>query len=310
MDLSEVNPELRDTVRRIFPLRDLPVRRAWFRWAARAVSLVRPTGADLTGVRRERLRIGTARLRIFRPDTRTSDAALLWVHGGGLVAGLARWDDGQSASIARDLGIVVVAVDYRLAPRHPYPAALDDCSTAWTWLVDASRSLGVDPARIAVGGQSAGGGLAAALVQRVHDAAGWDPVAQWLYCPMLDDRTAARRELDTAGYYVWSNRANRFGWSAYLHGEPGAATVPPYAVPARRTDLAGLPPTWIGVGDIDLFHDEDRDYAERLTAAGVDTTLYVVPGAPHGFEGWAAGTDVARAFDAAAREWLRAALRR
>jgi acetyl esterase/lipase len=199
----------------------------------------------------------------------------------------------------------VVSAEYRLAPENPCPAAIDDCHTAWTWLRERAASLGVDPARVAVGGQSAGGGLAAALVQRLHDEVGPQPLAQWLFCPMLDDRTAARRDLDRVGHLVWNNRLNHFGWRAYLAAEPGVSKVPRYAVPARRGDLSGLPPAWIGVGDIDLFHDEDRAYAEQLRADGVETQFEVVPGGPHGFEAWGRDTEVGRTYLAAARTWLR-----
>jgi acetyl esterase/lipase len=156
----------------------------------------------------------------------------------------------------------VVSADYRLAPEHPYPAPLDDCLAAWTWLQDNSPARGVDPTRVAIGGQSAGGGLAASLVQRVHDDPGAaQPVAQWLFCPMLDDRTAAERKLDATKHILWNNTSNRMGWRSYLGVEPGAASTPEYAVPSRRADLAGLPPTWIGTGDIELFYDENRAYA-------------------------------------------------
>jgi acetyl esterase/lipase len=156
---------------------------------------------------------------------------------------------------------------------------------------------------VVVGGKSAGGGLAAALVQRLRDE-GERPLAQWLFCPMLDDRTGARRDLDARRHRGWDNRLNRVGWRAYLGREPGAEVVPHYAVPARRENLAGLPPTWIGVGDIDLFHDEDAEYARRLRAAGVDTTVHVVPGAPHGFESWAPDTGFTRVYLGTARKWL------
>ena len=146
-------------------------------------------------------------------------------------------------------------------------------------------------------------GLAAALAQRLHDE-GERPRAQWLFCPMLDDRTAARRGLDDAGHRVWDNRLNRFGRRAYLGSEPGAPVVPHYAVPARRDDVAGLPDTWIGVGDIDLFHDEAAEYARRLRAAGVGTTFHVVPGGPHGFEAWAPSTGFSRDYLGVARAWL------
>jgi acetyl esterase/lipase len=300
--LSRIAPELRGAVRRTLPM---PLERAWFRRLVR-VLINRARARRVPGVVLE-LPEGTG-LRVHRPREVRSDAALLWIHGGGLVVGGPVQDDAFCAATARELGVTVVSAAYRLAPDHPYPAPLDDCHTAWTWLLEHATSLGVDPARIAVGGQSAGGGLAAALAQRLHDDGGPQPVAQWLFCPMLDDRTAARRELDGVRHRVWNNRLNRFGWRSYLAAEPGAATPPPYAVPARREDLGGLPPAWIGVGDVDLFHDEDHEYARRLLAAGVATTFRAVPGAPHGFEVWAAGSGLARDHVAAARRWLRQVL--
>lgn len=288
--LSAVAPELRRRVRR---MPRLPLERAWARRLVRmATARLRPPSLPDVTVE---LHPG---LRVYRPRTSRSDLALLWIHGGGLVIGGAAQDDRFCAGTASELGITVVSAEYRLAPEHPYPAALDDCHTAWTWLRDD-----VAAERVVVGGQSAGGGLAAALVQRLHDE-GERPRAQWLFCPMLDDRTAARRALDTAGHRVWDNRLNRFGWRAYLGTEPGAPVVPLYAVPARREDVSGLPDTWIGVGDIDLFHDEAAGYARRLRAAGVATTLHVVPGGPHGFEAWAPSSEFSRRYLAAARAWL------
>ena len=233
---------------------------------------------------------------------------MLWIHGGGYLIGAARQDDWLCGPTARELGILVASVEYRKAPEHPFPAALDDCHAGWTWLHDNAAALGVDPARVAVGGESAGGGLAAALAQRLRDADGPRPVAQWLFCPMLDDRTAARRDLDAVRHRIWNNRLNRFGWRSYVDAEPGSDAVPAYAVPARRGDLGGLPPAWIGVGDIDLFHDEDLEYAQRLRAAGVAATFHLVPGGPHGFEGIARNTAISREYVAAARQWLRHAL--
>lgn len=271
---------------------------------------------------------GPPPVRVSVPERRTSDGALLWIHGGGLVLGSALMDDKRCGTIAAELGIVVVSVDYRLAPAHPFPGALNDCHAAWIRLCDDADRLGIDPRRIAVGGASAGAGLAAALAQRLHDertstpaaeqpiaqqpvaqqpVAQW-PVAQWLLYPMLDDRTAARRELDRPRHHVWHNRNNEVGWRSYLGHAPGTATPPPYAVPARRDDLTGLPPAWIGVGDTDLFHDEDVTYAERLRTAGVAVTLDVVPGAPHGFDGWGSGTRIADDFTARATTWLRDAV--
>ncbi len=197
------------------------------------------------------------------------------------------------------------SVDYRLAPEHPFPAPLEDCLDAWTWLQDQAEVRGIDPARVAVGGQSAGGGLAASLVQRIHDEGGQQPAAQWLFCPMLDDRTAARTELDGAKHLLWNNKANRAGWGAYLGVQPGSASVPDGAVPSRRGDLSGLPAAWIGTGDIELFYDENRAYAEALTAAGVECELDTVAGAPHAFETVAGGANVSRAYLSRSYEWLR-----
>jgi acetyl esterase/lipase len=298
MELDKVAPELRARVRW---MPRFSLRRRWVLRLLRALTS-RMRAVPVPGVRLE-----TADgVRVYRPEVVRSDAALLWIHGGGLVGGSAVADDRFCGETARELGITVVSAEYRLAPENPCPAAIDDCHAAWTWLRERAGSLGVDPARVAVGGQSAGGGLAAALVQQLHDEGGSQPLAQWLFCPMLDDRTAARRDLDRVGHLVWNNRLNHFGWRAYLAAEPGVSEVPRYAVPARRGDLSGLPPAWIGVGDIDLFHDEDRAYAEQLRADGVETQFEVVPGGPHGFEAWGRDTEVGRTYLAAARTWLRA----
>ncbi|WP_298886567.1 alpha/beta hydrolase fold domain-containing protein [uncultured Serinicoccus sp.] len=268
---------------------------------ARSVTALVP-GRRVASVRRHTLRHQGVRLRVYIPSN-PSGAGLLWIHGGGLVLGSAAMDDRHCGQTARDTGVTVVSVDYRLAPRHPFPAALDDCLTGWRWLRAHATDLGLDPERLAIGGQSAGGGLAASLVHRVVD--GGDPVAaQWLFCPMLDDRTAADRDRDATGHLVWDNRANLAGWSAYLGGDVGAETLPPYAAPARREDLSGLPPTWISTSDIELFFAEDTDYADRLRAAGADVTLEVVAGAPHGFEAWAPRHPLALQLLATARSWL------
>jgi acetyl esterase/lipase len=207
--------------------------------------------------------------------------ALLWIHGGGFVLGSAAQDDAVCRHFAEQLDIIVAAVDYRQAPEEPFPAPLEDCYEALAWL---ARQPSVDPSRIAVGGASAGGGLAAGLALLAHDR-GELPVAfQLLSYPMLDDRTVLREDLDERGFRFWNNKANRFGWTAYLGREPGAEGISDHAAPARRAELAGLPPAWIGVGDLDLFHDEDLAFAERLRAAGVEVQLDVIDGAFHGFD--------------------------
>jgi acetyl esterase/lipase len=307
LELSRVAPELRGPIRRITRI-PIPTDSAWGRRVVQTLLAVMP-GSKAEGVSIEPLRTADVSLRLYRPALRRYPAALLWIHGGGLIIGRAVQDDRLSALTARELGILVVSVEYRLAPEHPFPAALDDCYAGWEWLQSEAIRLEIDPNRVAVGGESAGGGLAASLAQRIHDAGGVSPVAQWLFCPMLDDHTAARQELDRLNHFVWNNRLNRFGWKSYLGADPGADDVAPYAVPSRRADLSGLPPTWIGAGDIELFYDEDRDYAERLRAAGVEATLEVVPGAPHGFEAWAPNTSLARNYVKSAQAWLGQVLR-
>lgn len=262
----------------------------------------------VAGVSARAVRNKHMRARVYAPRDRRSEAALLWIHGGGFVIGAAKIDDRICGETAKALGVTVVSAEYRLAPRHPFPAPLDDVHAVWRWTLAHAGELGIDAARVAIGGQSAGAGLAANLVQRIHDEGGTQPVAQWLFCPMLDDRTAADTSLDAVKHFIWDNAANREGWAAYLGEAPGAPTLPAYAAGARRDDLSGLPKTWIDCGTVELFHDEDVAYADRLRAAGVDVTLDEVAGAPHGFETWAADTPSAQAVLARAREWLAGAL--
>lgn len=216
-----------------------------------------------------------------RPDRPRPSSALVWIHGGGMVLGLPEQDHAWAGRLASDLGILVVSVDYRLAPEHPFPAALDDCAAALAWVHDQADDLGVDVERIAVGGASAGGGLAASLCQHARDEGGPAICFQLLNYPMLDDRTVLATDHGDRGRFVWTPGSNRFGWSAYLGRAPLADDAPRHAAPARTADLAGLPPAWIGVGDLDLFHPEDVDYAERLRAAGVPCDLHVEPGMYH-----------------------------
>ncbi len=297
VSLDDVDPSLHPALERTPAMNLENPLVLWF--VSRASRLV--PAKRIEGVERRVVREGAVNVRVYQPE-RPSGAALLWIHGGGLVLGAAKMDDRLCGETAAQLGATVVSVEYRLAPRHPFPAALDDGHAAWTWLLAHAAEQGVDPARIAVGGQSAGGGLAASLVQRLHDE-GAAVAAQWLFCPMLDDRTAADRSLDDAGHQVWNNRANLVGWSSYLGAAP-AVTAPAYAAAARREDLAGLPPTWIYTSDIELFHDEDVDYARRLGEAGVDVTLDVVRAVPHGFEAWAPDVELAQRLFARARAWL------
>jgi acetyl esterase/lipase len=238
-------------------------------------------------------------VRLHRPvGVSQPGPALVWIHGGGYVLGTARQDDALCHRFTRELGITVASVDYRLAPEHPYPAPLEDCYSALTWLAGLPA---VDPVRVAIGGASAGGGLAAALALLTRDRAELTPVLQLLAYPMLDDRTGAGP--NNPNYRLWSPKSNRFGWAAYL----GNAD-PQIAVPARRDDLRGLAPAWIGVGTNDLFHDEDLTYAERLIAAGVPCHVEVVPGAFHCFDQVVPKAAVSQSFFASQCASLRTAV--
>ena len=221
------------------------------------------------------------RLHRPRPGSAAPHPALLWIHAGGYIMGSAWQDDPLCALVARELGVVVAAVDYRLAPRHRFPVALEDCYEALRWL--AARD-DVDSERIALGGASAGGGLAAALALLARDRNDVGPVFQLLSYPMLDDRTALRTDIDERFVRMWNNDANRFGWESYLGEKFGTDEVTPLAAPGHVDDTAGLPPAWIGVGSLDVLFDEGVAYAEKLRDAGVACELMVVDGAIHAFD--------------------------
>jgi len=251
--------------------------------------------------------LGPISVRVHRPASSPGPLpALLWIHGGGYVIGSAAQDDAVCRRFADQLGIVVAAVEYRLAPEHRFPVPLHDCHDALVWLAGQPT---VDPTRVAVGGASAGGGLAAALAVLARQRAEVPLAFQLLAYPMLDDRTAERTDLDESNFRLWNNEANRFGWQSYTGHRPGSDEVSGLAAPSRLDDLAGLPPAWIGVGTLDLFHDEDLAYARRLREAGVECELDVVEGAFHGFDLVRAKAGVSRAFRSAQLTALGAALR-
>jgi acetyl esterase/lipase len=205
---------------------------------------------------------------------------VLWIHGGVFVVGSPQFEAFETGQIAREVGAVVVSPDYRLAPEHPFPAALDDCMSALGWIRANVEMLGIDPQRIAIAGSSAGGGLAAAVVHCCRDQ-GIAIAAQTLVYPMLDDRTALRADHAGRGRFLLTPASIRLGWRSYVGGEPGNADVSAYAAPARQADLNGLAPAWIGVGDLDLLYDESVAYAQRLRECGVDCELITVPGMYH-----------------------------
>lgn len=225
--------------------------------------------------------------------------AILFIHGGGLVAGNARDDLRRLQLLAGRLDCVIVTVQYRLAPATHFPGPLEDCYAALKWLYRNPATLGVDPARIVVMGESAGGGLAAMLTIAARDRGEVPVTFQALIYPMLDDRTGSSRPVGPdIGTLVWRPSDNRKGWTAFLGQPAGSTSVPAGSVPARVRDLAGLPPTFIGVGSIDLFAIEDITFAQRLVAAGVPVELLVVPGAFHGFQFIAPNAPVSRHFTA------------
>jgi len=225
------------------------------------------------------------RARIYRPTDRNGRLpALLHIHGGGYVMGSVRMNHLSNIELAASTSALILSVDYRLAPETVAPGAVEDCYAALQWLHDNAEQLGIDPARIAIRGESAGGGLAAALALLARDRGGPAIVHQNLIYPMLDDRSCITRMPAHLGAFVWTPQANAFGWRSLLGQEPGSAEISPYAAPARAEDLAGLPPSFIAVGALDLFLVEDMDYARRLIEAGVAAELHVYPGAYHGFD--------------------------
>jgi acetyl esterase/lipase len=236
------------------------------------------------GVSREERRVGEVPVRIYRPTERAAGAvaAIVWMHGGGLMAGTYDWDQPDLDRIVAATGCIAVSVDYRLAPETPFPGALDDCFVALEWVRDAAAELGVDAGRIAIGGASAGAGLAAACALRARDA-GMPLVHQHLIYPMLDDRQiTVSSQWDLLA--VWPRELNAFAWQCYLGPLYDSDDVPAYAAPARADDLAGVAPAYIHVGGLDGFVDENLDYAARLLAADVAVELHVLPAVPHGFD--------------------------
>ncbi len=250
-------------------------------------------------------------VRVYQPTDRpTTLPALLWIHGGGYVLGSVERDDLMAKHLARVGQCVVASVEYRLAPEHPFPAPVEDCYAALKWLAAHSADFGVNKSRIAIGGASAGGGLAAGLALLTRDRAEVEVAFQLLIYPMIDDRNIAPASGTTLDTFVWSRQNNLMGWRAYLGREPGGAAVSPYAAASRATNLKGLPPAYIPVGDLDLFLDENITYAQRLLAAGVPTELHVYSGGFHGFNGFVPGAEISRRFNGERDAALKRALHR
>ncbi|MFI6318233.1 alpha/beta hydrolase [Nonomuraea sp. NPDC050556] len=230
--------------------------------------------------------------------------AIYYTHGGGMILGDNRVGLDQLLDWAVELGLVVVSVEYRLAPEHPHPAPVEDCYAGLEWTAKNAAELGVDPGRILVAGSSAGGGLAAALALLARDRGGPALIGQMLICPMLDDRNDSGSAVQMAGLGVWDRTSNNTGWTALLGEQRGGPDVSPYAAPARASDLSGLPPAFIDVGSAETFRDEDVAYASGIWAAGGQAELHVWPGGFHGFDGFAPQAALSQDARAARRRWL------
>ena len=257
---------------------------------------------------------GAPPVRVFvvsPPSKSKQRPAVLHIHGGGYVIGSAAGSVPNMRRLAEQLDAVVITVEYRLAPETKYPGSLEDNYAALKWVYANAEELGIDRTRIALLGESAGGGHAAALSIAARDRGEIPIVAQVLIYPMLDDRTGSVRDAPPhVGTFIWTRKSNNFGWTSLLGVPAGSAQVPDGAVPARVSNLKGLPPTWIGVGALDLFVQEDMEFARRLMEAEVQTELHVVPGAYHGFDIFAPQTKVAQQFTASWTSALQRALAR
>jgi len=253
---------------------------------------------------------GAPEVRLLVVDPTPSEKGkpvLLHMHGGGFMM-TDPFLMPRLQGIATDCHCVVVSVDYRLAPETRYPGSLEDNYAALKWVHAHAEELGIDRSRIAVGGESAGGTHAASLAIHARDRNEIPIVFQLLIYPALDDRTGNARPAPPAvGHFMWNAGANRLAWSSLLGVPAGSSKVPVAAVPARVASVAGLPPAWIGVGAIDLFAEEDMEYARRLVHAGVATELLVVRGAFHGFDLLVPDAEASKQFSASWKSALRKA---
>ena len=244
-------------------------------------------------------------LLIARPTAVTGMPGCIYhTHGGGMVAGDNRGGMPEVLDWAAEFGMVVVSVEYRLAPETPHPGPIDDCYAGLLWTAAHAGELGFDAARMIVAGGSAGGGLAAALALMARDRGGPALLGQMLICPMLDDRNDTPSALQMAGRGIWDRTSNETGWTALLGDARGGPDVSPYAAPARAEDLSNLPPAFIDVGSAETFRDEDVAYAGRIWQAGGRAELHVWPGGFHGFDAMVPTAAVSRDAKAARIRWL------
>ncbi len=232
-------------------------------------------------------------LAIYQPPSPGPRGGLLWFHGGGYIVGDER-DDARCIEIAEFVGCTVVSVGYRLAPEATFREIISDSFAALNWMVDRASELGIDRRRVAIGGRSAGGGLSAGLALYNRDNKGPELAFQLLIYPMLDDRHETPSSREITHPTVWNRDVSIKAWKMYLGDDFGSDDVSPYAAPTRAEDLSGLPPALITVGMLDLFRDENIDYAQSLMAAGVATDLQVYARVYHGAESKAPDANVSK----------------
>ncbi|MFT4562103.1 MAG: acetyl esterase/lipase [Gammaproteobacteria bacterium] len=230
-------------------------------------------------------------LRWYAKEGSLPGSAVYYVHGGGMILSNVSIYDRPVSRYVSTSGVPFLSVEYRYAPEHPHPVPVEDCYAGLSWLVEHADELGVDPARIAVMGDSGGGGVAAGLAIVSRDRPGPKLAKQILIYPMLDDRNL-KPDPNIVPFMVWSYEDNLTGWRALLGEAIGSPDASEYAAPARLADPSGLPPAYIEVGELDIFREEDVEYARRLAGAGVSTELHVRPGVPHAWEVFAPGIDV------------------
>jgi acetyl esterase/lipase len=305
--IDQIDPELRVVVEKLptdrpLDLNEIPVARVKMKKMVTALLANLP---QVEGVSSEdQFAPGSegrpaVRVRVYQPTERPSKLpALYWIHGGGYVMGDIEQDDRLMKQLVKRIGCVAVSVDYRLAPEHPFPEPVEDCYAGLKWLSAHANELGVEPSRIAIGGASGGGGLAAGLALLTRDRGEVRVAFQLLIYPMIDDRNVTPASYAITDPRMWNRESNRLGWRAYLGRDGGGADVSPYAAATRATDLKNLPPAYIPVGALDLFVDENIEYAQRLIQAGVPTELHVYPGAFHGFDLFAPSATVSKQFKA------------
>ncbi len=278
LDYGKLDPELRGALDQLPSLEITRENVAQIR----ALMASRPVPPSPIEVQREDLHApsesGEVPVYVYRKGTRPKQPALLWIHGGGYIIGSAL--DERARVIAHELDCTVCSVDYRLAPEHPFPAGPEDCYATLEWLMANGDALGIDTTRVAIGGASAGGGMAAGVALMNRDRSNHPLRLQLLLYPMIDNLHATE-----SGQYenhpIWNQGTSFRAWEMYLNGDPGKR-APAYAAAARAEDLRGLPPAYVCVGSEDLFRDEDVAYAQRLSAAGVPCELAVFPGLYHG----------------------------